>query len=184
MPEIMEPTATPAGAGFPEVLKVIEGVVIVDTEDRGLAAVAYNGFVYRLALEFARQQPGLTLLYDVEIELLGVEEGSVRHIFKVVFRLKKRVAEELKKAGAVATLGVILAVPPAIHETENLFEQLFPPVHTQVQHDMPSCRINIEINNIRAADDHELSERRPHTHEAHRQPPRGHRLPPGNFDLT
>jgi hypothetical protein len=114
MPEIMEPTATPSGVGFPEVLKIIEGVVVVDTDDRGLAAVAYNGFVYRLSLEFARQQPGLALLYDIEIELIGIESGSIRHLFRAVFRLKQRVAAEVKKAGTVATLGVILRYLPAL----------------------------------------------------------------------
>jgi hypothetical protein len=185
MPEIMEPTATPSAVGFPEVLKVIEGVVVVDTEDRGLAAVAYNGFVYRLSLEFARQQPGLVLLYDIEVELLGIEEGSIRQLFRAVFRLKQRVAEEVKKAGAVATLGLILAIPPGIIESEHLFEQLFPPVRAQLQTEMPSCQINIEVATIQAPDDSSLSDRPPRTrHDEGRT--RHRRRPPlrgGSFDL-
>jgi hypothetical protein len=186
MPEIMEPTATPSGIGFPEVLKVIEGVVVVDTHDHGLAAVAFSGFVYRLSLEFARQQPDSLCCTTSRSSYLGSKKARYASYFERCFDSSNGVAEEIKKAGAVATLGVVLAIPPGVTESEHLYKQLFPPVHSQVQNEMPSCRIDIEIATIRSPDDSDMasSDRPPHTrHDAGRTRHRRSRLRGGSFDL-
>jgi hypothetical protein len=135
-----------------ETLRVIEGVLAVDTDDWSTASVAAAGFRYLLTLEFSRQQPALALLYELDFQILKVERGSYRFLFKLWVKLKKRVATELKKADAVAIITAALAIPPAVTESIHIYERLFPPVQAQLQRDLPHCSLVIEVSDIRAPD--------------------------------
>jgi len=142
-------------ADLREILWVIEGAVVVPTDDRAEASVAFWGFRYLLALEFARQFPALALLYDIDVQLLSVEQGSTRFNFKALIKLKNRVKAEIKKAGVIATISVVLALPGAIGDTIDLKEKLFPPTQTELQSNQPHCPPTIEIYDVRTADGRE-----------------------------
>jgi|SRR5579859_2061981 hypothetical protein len=150
---------TPTGVGLSEILQVIEGVLVVETTDLATAYVAFRGAQYLLALEFARRQPALALLYDLDVELIRIERGSFRFVFKILVKAKKRVAAELKKAGVVATLSMALALPGAINEGDKIFHELFPPVQAQLQKDIPYSSPTFEIRVIRAPDDRDIFDR-------------------------
>lgn len=150
---------TPTGVELAEILQVIEGVLVVETTDLAAAYVAFHGAQYLLALEFARRQPALALLYDLDVQLMGIERGSFRFEFKVLVKAKRRIAAELKKAGVVATLTMALALPGAINEGDKLFHELFPPVQAQLQQDIPYVSPTFEIRDVRAPDDRDVFDR-------------------------
>jgi hypothetical protein len=147
---------TPVGAELPDILGVIEGTLVVNTNDRVIAGIAYTGFRYLLALEFARQQPALALLYDFDIKTMPAKRGSIRIPFKIWVKLKRHVAAEVKKAGVAAIIIGVLNLPGAINESEKLFHEFFPPIQSQLHHDLRSCSPVIEITDIRLPDDRDI----------------------------
>ncbi len=143
---------TPVAAELPEILRIVAGELVVETDDPATARIAFAGFRYRLALEFARQQPALALLYEIEIEAGAMERGSIHIPFRIWIRLKRHVAAELKKAGAVAVIAAALALPGAIKDVREIYHDLFTTTQTQLQHDLPACKPVIAITEIRLAD--------------------------------
>src|SRR5580704_8647201 len=95
--DLLQPTLTE----LPEILRVIEGTLDLETEEDRTAQAVLSGLKYYLFLEFARQQPALALLYDLDLKVTAMRRGS-RHIdFKIFVRLKNRVVAALQQAGAV-----------------------------------------------------------------------------------
>lgn len=124
---------------LPEVLHTIEGTVAVPTEDDALATVALDGLRYLSAVGFARAQPALALLYELQIVHIETRPGSRLIDFKIYVRLRERVRGEIDRAGAVALIGVVLALPGAISASTTLWSQIFPRVEQQMQNDLPQC---------------------------------------------
>jgi hypothetical protein len=150
------------GAELPEILQVIEGTLVVDTNDLATASIALKGFQYLLALEFARQLPALALLYDLDIQVFEPERGSIRFPFKIWINLKRHVAaelEKLKKAGMIATIAAVLSISTAIKDGVEVYHNLFPPIQNQLLQHLPSYKPIIEIADIRAADSRDIFDR-------------------------
>jgi hypothetical protein len=141
---------------LPDILFVAEGRLHVETEDDAVGLAALSGLRYLLACEFSHQQPALSLLYDLEVVLLDVQRGSRDYGFKVVAKLKRRIRAEVRKAGVVATLSLLLGVPSAVLATYDLYARLFPPVQTRLNFDMPQVSPTIRLDHIRAADQREM----------------------------
>ena len=149
---------------LPDVLRVIEGTLNLDTQEDSTALSVLAGLKYYLSLEFARQQPALALLYDLDFQVTGVRPGS-RHIdFKIWVRLKKRVrtalvavGKEIKKAGVVACIATALAIPGAINETEKLLQRLPEPTQQRLQLDVPQCSPSLTFNEIRVPDERDAT---------------------------
>lgn len=139
------PQMEPVLEQLPELLLTIDGTLVVPTDDDTLANVAFDGMRYRTALEFSRRQPTLALLYELDFERLGTRCGSRLIDFRVFVRLRDRVRAELDKAGAIAVLGVVLALPGALNDGVTLWAQLFPAVEAQLQHDLPQAPPRIDF---------------------------------------
>ena len=141
---------------LPEILAVVEGTLAVATVDDFVGLTAARGFEYLLSREFARQQPALALLYDLEFALTGPELGSRRYGFKILFKLKKRVKAEVRKAGAVAIITLALGIPSATLSTFQLIDYLFPPVQTQLNSALPDAPVTIELREVRQPDSRDV----------------------------
>ena len=148
---------------LPDVLRVIEGTLNLDTQEDSTALSVLAGLKYYLSLEFARQQPALALLYDLDFQVTGVRPGS-RHIdFKIWVRLKKRVrtalvavGKEIKNAGVVACIATALPIPGAINETEKLLQRLPEPTQQRLHLDVPQCSPSLTFNEIRVPDERDV----------------------------
>ena len=160
MSDEMEMEVGPLKAGqveeFPEIFAVVEGTLTVSTTDDFVGLKALRGFEYLLSREFARQQPALSLLYDLEFSVLGSRRGSRRYDFKIVVKLKTRLKSELRKAGAVGLVSLVLGLPGAVLSTFQLVDYLFPPVQTQLNSDMPNAPATIELREVRPPDSREM----------------------------
>lgn len=143
------PTQSPGQATvldvLPELLCVIDGTLVVPTEDDVLANVAFDGLRYLTALAFSRQQPGLACLYELDFERLETRVGSRLIDFRIFVRLRDSLQTEVGKVGAIAVLGVVLALPGAINESLTLWDRVFPPVEEGLAHDLPQCPPNIQF---------------------------------------
>src|SRR5205814_7049334 len=60
---------------LPDVLRVIEGTLNLDTQEESTALSVLAGLRYYLSVEFAREQPGLDLLYCMELRVTGGRHG-------------------------------------------------------------------------------------------------------------
>jgi hypothetical protein len=134
---------------LPKIFGVVEGNLVVSTDDEFVGHTALLGLKYLLALEFARQQPALSLLYDLEFAADGPYSGSQRYEFKVLVRLKKRLRSEMRKAGPIGVIALVLGLPGCVHETLEVIDRLFPSVQTGLSAGMPSVNIRIEIQETR-----------------------------------
>ncbi|HYA28673.1 MAG TPA: hypothetical protein VEI95_07615 [Acidobacteriota bacterium] len=141
---------------FPDILCVIEGTLVVPTEDATTGSMAWHGLKYLLPLEFARQHPALALLYELDIQFLQQRTGSRLFDFKALVKLKNRVKAEIRKAGLVATLGVILAIPPTIDATIHTLEHIVKATEVRLQVDLPQSPPTIELKDIRIADNRDV----------------------------
>lgn len=126
-------------AALPDVLQTIDGTLVVPTSDDALAHVALDGFRYLSALEFARRQPALALLYELDIEHLGTRTGSRLIDFRIFVGLRHHLRTEIDKPGAVAPIAEVLALPDAISASLAQWTPLFSAVQAQLQHDLPQC---------------------------------------------
>ena len=140
---------------LPDILAVMEGSLVIETDDDGAVRTAIQGLRYLLAIEFARQQPALALLYDLDLQELGIRRGSREVDFKIWARIKRRVRAAVRKAGAVAVLSVVLGIPAVIVSTAAVWHGLFPPVQEQLCRGMPSTQININVT-VRPPDDRDV----------------------------
>lgn len=153
---------------LPDILRVIEGTLDLDTEEDSTAHTVAAGLKYYLVLEFAKQQPALALLYDLDFQVMAVRRGS-RHIdFKIWIRLKQRVqdalaaaGEEVRKAGVIACLAAALALPGAINETAKWFEHMPEPVQQRLQQDVPYCSPSVTFIEIRVPDQRDIFKAEP-----------------------
>src|SRR5437867_1941051 len=109
---------------LPDIFAVVEGTLSVATDDDFVGLTALRGFEYLLSCEFARQQPALSLLYDLELVLTSARSGSRHYHFKLLVKLKKRVKAELHKAGAIAIISLALGIPSATLSTFQLIDYL------------------------------------------------------------
>lgn len=139
------PQMEPMPEQLPELLLTIDGTLVVPTEDDILANVAFDGFRYLSALEFARRHPALALLYELDFERLGTRGGSRLIDFRIFVRARDRVRAEMDKAGSVAVLAVVLALPGALNDGITLWSQLFAAVEAQLQHDLPQAPAHIDF---------------------------------------
>jgi len=153
---------------LPDVLGVIEGTLDIDTHEDSAAFNVLAGLKYYLSLEFARQQPALALLYDLDFEVTKARSGSRHFDFKIWLRLKKRVRTalvavqgEIRKAGAVACIAAALAIPPAINETIKLLESLREPAQQRLQQDVPHYSPSVTFTEIRVPDERDTVSREP-----------------------
>lgn len=137
---------------LPEILAVVEGRLSVATDDDFVGLTAARGFEYLLSREFARQQPALSLLYDLEFVLTGPRLGSRHYDFKILFKLKKRVKGAVRKAGAITMITLALSIPSATLSTFQLIDYLFPPVQIQLNSDMPNAPVTIELREVSRPD--------------------------------
>lgn len=150
---------------FPDILVVIEGTLNVATDDDAVGRTALSGFQYLLSCEFARQQPALSMLYEIEFVILGVRTGSRNYDFKILVKLKRRIGSEIKKAGAVAIISLVLSIPSAVLSSYQLYDQIFQPIQTQLNMDMPHSPITIQILEIRQADSRDILSKTAQTFE-------------------
>jgi hypothetical protein len=167
----------PVGAELPEILQVIEGTLVVDTNDLATAEVALKGFQYLLALEFARQQPALALLYNLDIQVMEPEYGTIHFPFKIRINLKERVAAEfkkLKKIEVIAIFSAMLMIPTAIKDSEEIYRNFFKSTETRLLQDLPSCSPRIENMVIRVADSTDIIKKAKNVFD---------RNTPGNFEF-
>jgi len=141
---------------FPDILAVIEGMLTVATDDDKVGRTALHGFQYLLSREFVRQQPALSMLYELDFVLLGVRSGSRIYDFKILVTLKQRVKSEIKKAGSVAVVSLVLGIPGAILSSFQVYDHLFPPIQNQLNSDMPQAPIIIQVREIRQADSRDV----------------------------
>jgi hypothetical protein len=139
-------------AELPDLLVVIEGTLFVDTNDDFLAQTAYRGFQYLLTREFMRQQPALSLLYDLDFSIIKIRTGSRYFDFKIIVKLKRRIRNTYKKASAAEIAGLIMGTPAAIVGGYELHDRMFPPVQQCLKEDLPQVEIRIEGIAFRAAD--------------------------------
>ena len=140
---------------LPDILAIMEGSLVIETDDDNTAGTAIQGLRYLLAIEFARQQPALALLYDLDLQVLGIRRGSREVDFKIWARIKRRVRAAVRKAGAVAVLSVVLGIPAVIVSTAAVWHGLFPPVQEQLCRGMPSTQITINVT-VRPPDDRDV----------------------------
>jgi hypothetical protein len=141
---------------LPQILAVIEGTLTVSTDDDNVGITVLRGFRYLLACEFARQQPALSLLYELDLQVLDVRRGSREYDWKILVKLKKRVIAEVKKAGAIAVITAALGIPSAIVSGFELWEHLFPPVQIRLNSDMPQVPTTILVKGARQADSRDV----------------------------
>ena len=161
-----KPAVAVAGAELvelPVMLVVVEGTLTVGTDDDMLAMTLVRGMGYLLAREFMRQQPGLALLYDLEVVLLGTRRGSLNFDFKVVARLKKRIRSAYKNATAAQIAGVIMASPAAALAAHDVYLRLFPPVEQCLRSDMPQIEIHLHQITVRPPDARDSAPKEPRT---------------------
>jgi hypothetical protein len=151
-PETEDGTQLKPIQNLPEILAVIKGTLAVATDDDFVGLTTARGFEYLLAREFARQQPALSLLYDLEFEITGPSFGSRHYHFNIFVKLKKRVKAELRKAGAIAIIGLALSIPGATLTAIQLYDRLIPPVEIQLNSDMPYAPIKIELHAVHLPD--------------------------------
>lgn len=147
---------------LPAVLRIIEGTLDLDTQEDSTAYVVAAGLKYYLSLEFARQQPALALLYDLEFHVTSMRPGSRHVTFKIWVRLKERVRialdaieRDFKKSGVIACMGLALQIPGAINETGKLFDNLRAPTEQRLQQEVPqySPSLTFTGNRVPNADD-------------------------------
>lgn len=147
--------AAPEITELPAKLFVVEGTLSVGTNDDSLALTAFRGLEYLVAREFMRQQPGLSLLYDLEFFVIKVRRGSKNFDFKIVAKLKRRIKNIYKKVTTAEIATVIMGTPAAIVGAYELHEKLFPPVEHCLRADLPHVQIEITNIVIRAPDGRE-----------------------------
>ena len=130
----IDPSAQKRSApmSLPDTAAEITVTLSVATEDDATGQMVLNGFQYLLALEFARQQPALSLLYELNFKVTATYAGSQNFDIEILVKLRKRVTAEISKAGAVGILFHTLAIPIAIHDSIVLWERLFPPVKVEL----------------------------------------------------
>lgn len=91
--------AESSGEAWPEVivLGVIEGTLTLKTDDPALADIAWKGFQFFAAVEFARKFPEIAPWVSLRFELLGVERGSFKISWKGFVELPGKAWEQLEK---------------------------------------------------------------------------------------
>jgi hypothetical protein len=153
--------AEPEFQDLPQITVVIEGTLTIAADDSSLAGVAFRGMAYLLAREFMRQQPGLALLYDLDVVLLKARRGSWHFDFKIIVRLKQRIRKAYKKATAAEIATVIMAAPATLLASHDIYLRLFPPVEQCLKSDLPQISISIGNLTIRQPDGRDVPPREP-----------------------
>jgi len=107
MTEIIVDTFAPediGGRAPRKLLAIIDLELTVDTDDNYVGETVALGFQYALKVEFARQCPDLSLLYELRTEISGRRAGSkiydlkVAPVLKKQFRHLERDIEQLEKS--------------------------------------------------------------------------------------
>jgi hypothetical protein len=131
---------------LPEYLVVFNVTLTVPSDDIYKANYAALGFRYLFLREFAKQEPVLSLLYDVDIQLLNQRTGSTIFDFEIKITLKIDLDKVLKTLHAVkdtlliiTTLSAMLSMPPNLIDASRRIEKCRAPVEEQLQIDQPSA---------------------------------------------
>lgn len=126
--------------GLPPVLRVMTGTLVTHTDDTAVASAICAGFHYLLLREFSRQQPALSLLYDVEVTFGPSEPGSIRTPFEILIKIKDRVAKAIAKMTAAEMIMIALAIPPAFNEGGKIYGEVVRAAATTLQQEMPQYK--------------------------------------------
>jgi len=138
---------------FPDILATISGTLEVGTDDDDVGNTVFSGFGYLLSCEFARQQPALALLYQLELVQVGPPRHGCRtYDFEITLKIRGRVKDAVKKAGvavAITAITIALGIPASIWAGIQIYDRLIPPVQVLINKDMPHAPSIITINGIR-----------------------------------
>ena len=155
---------------WPEVivLGVIEGTLTLKTDDAALADIAWKGFQFFAAAEFARMFPELSPWVSLRFELQGVERGSFKtkwtafvalpgkaweQLEKVPGQMGKAFAaigKDIRKSGVTAVTLAALALPIAAYPVyDSIFKQATEQTATYCPQSSPTFQISSDFRPVK-----------------------------------
>lgn len=152
-----------SGEAWPEyiVLGVIEGTLTLKTDDPALADIAWKGFQFFAAAEFARMFPEISPWVSLRFELQGVERGSFKakwtafvalpgkaweQLEKVPGRMGKAfvaIGKDIKKSGVTAVTLAALALPIGAYP---VYKEIFGTAASQTETYCPQSSPTFQIS--------------------------------------
>jgi len=117
--------------GLPDLIHLGSMTICIPTNEEGVADQYFNQIVNRIKHDFYKKRPRLALLYDLDIELEAIYEGSRKYKTKQKLRLKKR-WRTLKKAWVFS--GALLAAVAGYPAVKDGAIEIYNDLQTVTEH--------------------------------------------------